>query len=169
MTVEKSGKLRCFLIPSLNFQHIHCERKAGSSRWRCLCPPKVLIPEQSIDAESSHARVGLLRLARVFVFRRCVALVSPRLRFHGLSWNCEAHITSLSADVSLLWRAVLQKDQSSHLGWYSVKDRYDGASVANIVLRAPARSGCKIKRLIADIRSFRHFTPNRTATPDSAE
>lgn len=112
---------------------------------------------------------GLLRLARVFVFRRCVALVSPRLRFHGLSWNCEAHITSLSADVSLLWRAVLQKDQSSHLEWYSVEDRYDGASVANLVLRASARSGCKIKRLIADIRSFRHFTPNRTATPDSAE
>lgn len=41
-----------------------------------------------------------------------------------------------------------------HVEWYSVEDRHDGASVVNLVLRASARSGCKIKRLITDIRSF---------------
>lgn len=55
-----------------------------------------------------------------------------------------------------------------HVEWYSVEDRHDGASVVNLVPKASARSGCKIKRLIADIRSFHHFTPNRTATPETA-
>jgi hypothetical protein len=56
-----------------------------------------------------------------------------------------------------------------HVEWYGVEDRHDGASVVNLVLRASARSGCKAKRLIADIRSFHHFTPNRTATSGEFE
>lgn len=56
-----------------------------------------------------------------------------------------------------------------HVEWYSVEDRHDGASVVSLVLRASARTGCKIKRLIADIRSFSAtLLRTETATPETA-
>lgn len=56
-----------------------------------------------------------------------------------------------------------------HLECYDMEDRHEGASVIKLVLKASARSGCKINRLTADIMSFPHLTPTRVAMPGSAE
>ena len=56
-----------------------------------------------------------------------------------------------------------------HLECYDMEDRHEGASVIKLVLKASARSGCKINRLTADIISFPHLTPTRVAMPGSAE
>lgn len=56
-----------------------------------------------------------------------------------------------------------------HLECYDMEDRHEGASVIKLVLKASARSGCKINRLTADITSFPHLTPTRVAMPGSAE
>lgn len=56
-----------------------------------------------------------------------------------------------------------------HLECYDMEDRHEGATVIKLVLKASARSGCKINRLTADIISFPHLTPTRVAMPGSAE